>query len=252
MELTLVENRSCMQVLMINREKFMDDNSMNILSDLGIDINVSEIIDSALDVLESSDSDSIRNLVMVLIKLPTRIRDFVFWNKFFKFVNGVRDFQEQLGEGVKFCTKLIENEKDKEKNGIRIIEIIDKIDTVEKMDYVLYNTFSYLKGEISKEDYFRISKAIVDTLYEDLVYLKSIATDLNGLRGNIQILSLARTGLLIADGIDGNYDIEAQEYIVTSLGRLVDRYALSYDDEDRQRWYKEFKPRPMYRLGIDK
>jgi hypothetical protein len=123
---------------MINRENFMDDNSMNILSDLEIDINVLKIMESALDVLESLDSGSIRNLVMVLIKLPTRIRDFVFCNKFLKFVNGVRDFQEQLGEGVKLCTKLIENKKDKVKNGIRIIEIIDKIDTVEKMDYVLY------------------------------------------------------------------------------------------------------------------
>jgi hypothetical protein len=131
------------------------------------------------------------------------------------------------------------------------LEYIDKVDSEEKINYMISGTRSLLLGLISCEDYFRMTKAIIDTLYEDLLYLKKVATYTGEIKGNIQVLALARSGLMIQAGIDGNTDVEAQDYVVTKFGNLVDQYALSLEDEERQKWYKKtvLKKAEM-RLGI--
>ena len=55
----------------------------------------------------------------------------------------------------------------------------------------------------------------------------------------MQILALERSGLAIQAGIDANESIESQGYAISGLGRMVDRYAISLESEERQRFYKQ-------------
>ena len=94
-------------------------------------------------------------------------------------------------------------------------------------------------GSIDNTNYFRIMKAISETLSEDLEYLVENVTTSKVIKGNMQILALERSGLAIQAGIDANESIESQGYAISSLGRMVDRYAISLESEERQRFYKQ-------------
>lgn len=43
---------------------------------------------------------------------------------------------------------------------------------------------------------------------------------------------------MIQARLDANESIETQKYAVTTLGRMVDRYALSLESEARQKFYR--------------
>lgn len=43
---------------------------------------------------------------------------------------------------------------------------------------------------------------------------------------------LSRSGLMILAGIDENADINEQKYCISNLGRAVDQFALSFEDEE--------------------
>lgn len=110
-------------------------------------------------------------------------------------------------------------------------------DTEKKIDYLIDATRSMLLGLIDTDEMFRIFRAIVDSLPEDLDYLSSIVEKRGPFIGDIQILALERSGLMISADIDANADIEKQQYHITTLGFMVDRYALSLSNEERWKWY---------------
>ena len=75
---------------------------------------------------------------------------------------------------------------------------------------------------ISKEDYFRIVKAVSETMYKDLIFLSEHIMDADTQIGNSQVLALYRAGLMVSAGIDGNADVESQPYAFSSLESMVD------------------------------
>ena len=115
--------------------------------------------------------------------------------------------------------------------------MVTSADTEKKIDYLIDATRSMLLGLIDTNEMFRIFRAIVDSLPEDLDYFSSIIEKSGPFTGNIQILALERSGLMISAGIDANADVEAQQYHITTLGFMVDRYALSPSNEKRWKWY---------------
>jgi hypothetical protein len=216
----------------------MQNEIKTVMSVLKEKLDEDNIIDLAIGSL-LLDPISIKNLGKEIATFPMQVRDAIYWNKFYMFIAGVQNIQTDLQSGVSLSEKLLENEDNQKTNCIRLLGYIDKVDSEDKMQYMISGTRSFLLGLISCEDYFRIIKAMVDTLSEDLSYLQQNATNMGTIKGNIQVLALARSGLMIEAGIDGNVDVEAQEYAVTKLGRLVDQYALSFENEQRQKWYKE-------------
>lgn len=93
-------------------------------------------------------------------------------------------------------------------------------------------------GLIANTDYFRIMKALMETLNEDLEYLADIAIKEDVYRGNMQLLALERSGLVLQAVFDANESVENQSYVISSLGKYVDRFAVSFEDEERQKFYK--------------
>ncbi len=153
-----------------------------------------------------------------------------------KYLDGVKRVEE-LGNSCKIADKLFSDPKRKNDNAMRIYKMVTSTDTEKKIDYLIDTTRSMLLGLIDTDEMFRIFRAIVDSLPEDLDYLSSIVEKSGPFTGNIQILALERSGLMISAGIDANADIEEQQYHITTLGFMVDRYALSLSNEERWKWY---------------
>lgn len=153
-----------------------------------------------------------------------------------KYLDGVKRVEE-LGNSCKIADKLFSDPKKKNDNALRIYKMVTSADTEKKIDYLIDATRSMLLGLIDTNEMFRIFRAIVDSLPEDLDYLSSIIEKSGPFAGNIQILALERSGLMISAGIDANADVEAQQYHITTLGFMVDRYALSLSNEKRWKWY---------------
>lgn len=199
--------------------------------------NFTELIDNAIGML-TLDPIAIKNLTTQMVKMPIIIRDAIYWSKFYMFILGINKIQEDLGGSIKLSNILFDNSKNREQNGMRLLGYIDKADSKQKVNYYINSTKSLLMGNISNTDYFRIMKAVSETLNEDLEYLAEIVENKNVIKGNIQLLALERSGLVIQARIDTNENIETQYYAVSNLGRMVDNYAISLDNDDRQNYYK--------------
>ena len=146
--------------------------------------------------------------------------------------------KKELGEGVKLSNKLFNTSKNKRQNGMRLLGYIDKADSEQKINYYVNATKSLLLGLIDNTGYFRIMKALMETLNEDLEYLADIAIKEDVYRGNMQLLALERSGLVLQAVFDANESVENQSYVISSLGKYVDRFAVSFEDEERQKFYK--------------
>lgn len=196
-----------------------------------------ELIFIAIDGKSLSPS-IVKNLAMEIAKMPIKIKDAIFWNKFYLFLSGVNEIQNNNSKAIRLSDKLFGNENKKQENGMRLLSYIDKAESEEKVQYMINATRSLLLNLICLEDYFRIIRAIVETLNEDIVYFSKIAESTDIIKGNINILALSRSGLVIQAGIDGNESVEKQDYVITDFGRMVDRYAISLENDERQRFYK--------------
>ena len=207
-----------------------------------------EIVENAIGALQA-DPIACNNLKEIIVKSPFSLRDQFFWNRFYNFLRGVYLSPD---DAIALSSKLFANDNDKKRNGMRIFEYIGKIDTDDTLQFMINATRSFLLGLIKISDYFRIAKALTDSLYEDLIYLSEHITEADEIQGNIQVLALSRAGLMIEAGIDGNEDVENQYYVFTTLGRLVDRYAISFENEERYKWYENKVSTPkLYDTGME-
>lgn len=162
----------------------MKEELQNLADEMDIKDNCTELIDNAIGML-MMDSVATKNLVTQIGKMPILIRDAFYWNKFYMFVTGVRKIEDDLGKSVKLSSKLFDNPKNREQNGMRLLGYVDKADSEQKVNYYINATRSLLMGCIGNTDYFRIMKAVSETLNEDLEYLAEIAENTNIIRGNI-------------------------------------------------------------------
>ncbi len=182
------------------------------------------------------DPIAIANVPSLIKNSPFFISNSVFMMKYEKMLNGI--YYDSVDKISISCKLFGEDNKERVDNAIRAITIIDKIDTMTKIEYLLNANRSFGNGCISKEQLFRIANALVNTLGEDLEYLKIHATD-ETLIGNENVHSLVNIGAVILAGIDSNTDVEKQMYVVTEFGRVIDRYALSVMDDERQKYYQK-------------
>ena len=196
-----------------------------------------EMLDNMIGML-MLDPIAYKNFAKQIAKMPFLIKDACYWSKFHLFVTGVKSAEKELGKGVKLSNKLFNTSKSKRQNGMRLLGYIDKADSEQKINYYVNATKSLLLGLIDNTDYFRIMKALMETLNEDLEYLADIAIKEDVYRGNMQLLALERSGLVLQAVFDANESVENQSYVISSLGKYVDRFAVSFEDEERQKFYK--------------
>lgn len=203
------------------------------LKDVGAELD--NLTDPLISLLfpEQAAAASVAHAVL---KIPGTIKDYRLYQKIGRFLASIRD--KDLQDSVKFSSQLFSDEKTARENALRLIQYIDKAETLTVVDYMVNASRAVGNRLINGADYYRILWAFTNTYPDDLHYFKTIATSEDVVKGNTQIIALAQSGLMISAGTDANRSVEDQDYAVTSFGMMVDRYALSLNDEERWNYWK--------------
>ena len=154
-------------------------------------------------------------------KAPFLHSDCKFWGNMDKFFNGgilSDDDKQKLIEKLSDVKNNDENEK-------RFLDLISKVDTDKKLVYILNATKALLNDEITLSIYFRICHVVINTLEEDLNFLKDHIKEIE-ITYSIEISGLMTTGLAYASSMKEN---ELMNYSFTPLAKVVNDYALVGD-----------------------
>lgn len=166
-----------------------------------------------------------------LISLPHSIHQEIFWNKFTKFVKGIKS--DPTFE-AKFAKK-IANAEDRDEYAKRIITILEKIEEEQKVDYIINATRALCWEQINRSVYFRICRAIENVYIDDLKFILDNYDDKEQFAEDMTVAELTSQGLMIqgiydAGTLDPNY--VAKTHVFTELGKLVYDNALNYERPD--------------------
>jgi len=218
-----------------------EDNTPELISEEEIKTYGLNAGKTALEAI-TGDIPSEMELIQIVKSAPNDIPNLVNFIKIEKLIRGLYPEGISLEERTRMSAKLFgEDVKDRQENAIRLFTIVNRMDSLIKIDYLISAGQALSNGMITREEYYRIATAILNTLNEDLEYLKIHATTPNTLSGCTAVHALVRVGAMISAGVDGEKEAEEQDYYITEFGRMIDRYALSYDDEDREKEYKRLK-----------
>ena len=179
------------------------------------------------DVISAALGDpvSIAKIIIAFAKSPLFIREQLFWTKMEAFLNGVYLSKD---DRIKICAKLIKD-NDNRDNAFRLVESIDRADTMQKIQYLINSTRCLLADFIDRSTYFRICHAITHTLDEDLAFLREHINE-DDIPYSPYTQGLFTAGLMYQSVIDGNGE---QKYAFTSIAKIVDQYAVSYENVER-------------------
>ena len=166
-----------------------------------------------------------------LLSLPHLIHQEIFWNKFTKFVSGIKS---DPAFEAKFATK-IANAEDRSEYARRIITILEKIEEEQKVDYIINATRALCWDQIDRSLYFRICRAIENVYIDDLKFVFDNYDVKEYFPEDIAVAELTSHGLMRQEIIDGgtadpNY--VAKTHVFTELGKLVYDMALNYERPD--------------------
>jgi hypothetical protein len=206
---------------------------MTFIEDTRILIKNDEIKEASKNILEDAiqallgDPVAYGKIIVALAKSPFFIREQLFWGKMEMFLSGIYLEKE---DREKLNSKLAEY-GNKEENVKRLLSTIDKVETKQKMDYLINATRCLLAGSIDLPKYYRVVQAITQTLEEDLVYLSQHIEEPE-IAECYQVYGLATSGLMYHSVISGGGALGngVQRYSFYDLAKDVDMYSISYNN----------------------
>lgn len=137
------------------------------------------IIDCLDKLMTNKLANNYENINEIILEIPilkslfatyhiiTNIKDRIFFRKFIEVLLGISKFSSE--EKSKFFNKL-ENNKKLE---IKLIENIDKVEEEEKIDLMINILKKYINDIITKEQFFRYIKILLNLSFVDIEYLKN-------------------------------------------------------------------------------
>jgi hypothetical protein len=146
-------------------------------------------------------------------------------------INQDSDFDDWL----KLSEKFEEDSKSYQKMVRQIIYNINAINEVDMLRAYSNILRAYKNGLICKVDFFRLGFCLTKLLSQDAQYLKD-NIEKNRIAENIYCISLASNNLMYNQtrGLDGDSIDEKKEYYCfTDVGKMLDKYALSFGDESK-------------------
>lgn len=185
---------------------------------------IADVGKDGIDLL-LGDKTAIVKILAAIVKLPFFFRDRWLWSKLELFLQGAYVNEDDCAT---MRAKLMEG-KESTENAERLLACIDRAETKQKIQYVINATRCLLTDFIDLTTYFRICHSITYSLDEDLRFLAEMIEHYN-LEYSINVQGLLTNGLMYQSIIepDGN-----QKYSFTPIARLVDQYAVSYDNVAR-------------------
>lgn len=160
-----------------------------------------------------------------------------------KIVYVLENQDSDFDEWLKMSEKFDENKEDYEKTVRQLIYHINAINEVDILSSYANLLRAYKSGGINKNDFFRLAFCLTKLLSEDARYLAAnIHRD--EIEESIFCLSLNSLNLMYnkSRGFRSGVENEQKEiYCFTSMGKMLDKYALNYGNEERYS-YKEKDP----------
>ena len=148
-----------------------------------------------------------------------------FWNNVDKFFNGGMLSNEDKQKLI----KKLSSDKNKNETVEKIITIIKNIDANRKMAYILNSTKALANDRITLTEYFRICHVIMNTLEEDLQFLKTHVKD-DVVEYYVEVGGLMTSGLAYHTSVG---DDNKPRYKFTDLAKLVNSCAINGDALNR-------------------
>lgn len=181
------------------------------------------------------DTSAAIDAAKILASSPFLIQQTLFWGKFTMFLEGV--FIDD--ESIRKMSEIFVEHEERVDYSMRIIKIIDEIDTKTKTKFITNLTRSLLAKFITKTDYYRLCNIVRSTLEEDLNYVsKNIFKE--SVTNNMQIEFLRQSGLVVCthEASDNKDDI----FKFTPLAKMLDMYGLDYENENKYRYSDRVAP----------
>lgn len=168
-----------------------------------------------------------------LFKSPVLIQNYIFWEKFSMYLDGILTDDEEIR---KLSAVFAENEE-REEYARRIISAVDKVETRNKVNFIINLTRSLTNQFISKPDYYCLLWCVVNTAYEDLCYL-SKNIEKTKIEDNIHLRFLEIGGLATKENTPMFSEDEVSKdklyykYTFTPQAKWLDQYSLNYGKEN--------------------
>ena len=163
------------------------------------------------------------NSIISLYKTGVNLRERFLIKKLLVFLTSLSD--TAIEDRIEFIRK---HEKESAKIGEELIILLDRLDHVNKPEYVAKLFKHYLSEEISLIIYRRLCQIIDKCFIEDLKFLKE--NEGSEIVTGIEALGLANNGLAVRASFDGgtfdevNYNPKT-DYRINELGKLLIKYA---------------------------
>ena len=199
--------------------------------------------DLLLDAVSAILGDPISavKVLNALRKMPAFIQQELLWAKMEAFIDGL-DLDE---EDIRKLGAIFEENGDKTDNALRLISCIEKADSIKKIGCFVNATLSLINGFINREKYFRICLTVSNTLLEDLQFLQQ-KIHLKDFSYSETVQGLISSGLMFMSSIQ-----ETPSYSFTPFAIDVDKYAISYGDNERYSYSQDVLPNPVtIRLSV--
>ena len=125
---------------------------MNEIKLSGIDEEVDNIIDPMVELFLPQYAAQV-SFAHAALKIPSAIHDYRLYQKFGRFLNSLHG---NISDSVNFSSQLFSDEKTARENGYRLVQYIDRTETLTTIDYMVNASRSAGNQLITKDEYYRI------------------------------------------------------------------------------------------------
>lgn len=206
----------------------------NFIEDFKLVTQSKEMKDESKKFLENvikaamGDAFAAKDALKFISSSPFFIREALFWEKFTQYLNGV--FSEK--DNIRKLSEVFAENEEKSEYARRIIKVIDDLDSIAKVKYVINLTRALLMEHIEKPEYYRLCNVLRNTFEEDLQYLNQNIKKEN-LKDDIHIRFLQQNGLAEQTVITNKGN---NEFEFTPLAHMLDIYGLDYGNEEKYKY----------------
>lgn len=197
----------------------------HLIGDKEIQANALERVSDTVGMVAGDPASTIKN-VKAIANAPFFFQEKKLFFKMKFFFEGAGFTKDEVSE---LRARLMAYDED-DNNVLRLIELIDKTESLKKIRYLINATRSVLTDFIDLSTFFRICHAVNSTIDEDLLYLKDNVLKQNEITYNEHVQGLLNSGLMYQKKIENEGDLY---YAFTTTAALVDQFAVSFDDDTR-------------------
>lgn len=190
--------------------------------------HIISIVELAVTLGEALNGDisGICEIVKTVEELPANFRDKIFIYNLQKFLYGL----DEKGTCGRKIGEILAKSDYGEEYGITLLKLIDSMDMGEKAKYLSYLCDSTAKGFVSSDDCFMYGRLLRDLTPGSIRFIKNSIGNKEFSNKTNEITELLSYDLMY--GTDNGYAFSEKAY-------LLDKYAISYCDEEKYKYNGE-------------